>query len=101
MNESLYSLVSAIMTRVGALILLTYGSQVLISLYKYNMRLSAFNDSIADAIDLNDGIVNSDLIKLFEKMDSSKIGFGNDIKTPTSEVLNLLKEVLKSKVDAK
>jgi hypothetical protein len=101
MSDAMLSFLSAIFTRIGALVLLTYGTQILISLYKYSMRLSAFNDSLADAIELNREVVNEDLMNLFERMDPTKITFGKDVKPPASEFIDFVKDILKSKIDVK
>jgi hypothetical protein len=51
-NLVLYVLISTAITRTGAVLLLVFGAQVLINFYRYNLRLAAFYDSRADALEL-------------------------------------------------
>ena len=48
----LYTFMNASITRIGAILLIIFGIQILINLYKYNMKVSVFYDSRADAIEL-------------------------------------------------
>lgn len=101
-----YAIVSAITTRVGSILLLLFLVRILVPLYRYNIRLAAYYDARADALEvtrLNKDAVDKDEvdIELFEKLTSSlspdSIDFAKPPSAPTQEVLDFLKQVLTSK----
>jgi hypothetical protein len=95
-TTDLYSFWGAISTRIGAVLLITFGVQILINLYKYNMRMSAFYDSIADAIELNPKL-DKNFYKLLKALSPNKIDFGPGVKSPSTEVIELAKAAMKIK----
>jgi hypothetical protein len=90
----LYSFWGAIFTRVGAIVLITFGVQILINLYKYNMRMSAFYDSLADSLELNKDTIDETLYKLIKNFSPDKIDFGKNSKTPINEAIELTKQIV-------
>jgi hypothetical protein len=92
-DEIFYSFLGSTLTRVGAILLATFGVRILISFYKYHIRLAAFYDSLADAFEINNFSVNDNLFKLFKATNPKEIDFGNEIKLVPSELVDILKSV--------
>ena len=87
-NFALYLLISTAITRIGAVLLLIFGAQVLINFYRYNLRLAAFYDSRADALELlADGNIKR-LALLVSAFSADQIELGGAPKTPTQEVVD-------------
>ena len=91
MNDDfeLFIFLSTSITRIGAVLLLVFGAQILISFYRYNLRLAAFYDARADAIELlADGPID-DLRPLVSSLSADQIDVGKVPKTVTQEIIEL------------
>jgi hypothetical protein len=96
----LWSMVSF---RAGLVISAFFVMQILVSMFRYSLRLAAFYDARADALTLcDDGLTALDaMAKLFTPTD---IDFGPAVRTPIGEMaamLHSLKDSLKSEEKAK
>jgi hypothetical protein len=91
-------LISTIATRVGAVLIIVFLVQILVSLYRYNMRLSAYYDARADALELAAGADGRTSLKQFqaacEIIAPDRIDFGREPKSPVANVTELLKAAL-------
>lgn len=88
-NIELYIFLSTSITRVGAVLLLIFGAQILISFYRYNLRLAAFYDARADAIELlADGPID-DLRPLVTSLSADQIDVGRVPKPVAQEIIEL------------
>ncbi|MGI9402764.1 MAG: hypothetical protein ACR2O0_16020, partial [Rhizobiaceae bacterium] len=82
-------------TRIGVLLLLLFLVSIFISLYRYNQRMAAFNDSRADALMLmwpDDLQVSFD--QLVDTFGPEKIEFAKT-RSPADQALDLAKEAYK------
>jgi hypothetical protein len=97
----LYVMVSTAITRIGAVLLLIFGVQVLINFYRYNLRLAACYEARADAIELLGDATIESLPPLVASLSADLIAFDKPPKTPTHELADLaasLAELRKQKV---
>ena len=88
-------LVSSMSTRIGSVLLLVFLVQILVSLYRYTMRLAAFYDSRADILKLMDFELPASTEKIISIFRSDSLDFGKQIVPPTTEVLNVIKEAVR------
>ncbi len=88
-----YILISTIVTRIGAVLLLIFGAKVLINFYRHNLRLAVFYDSRADAIELlgSDGLEK--LGQLVSSLSTDQIELDKSPDTPTEEIIELAKTI--------
>jgi hypothetical protein len=96
-EAQLTSAISAIATRVGAVVLLFFLVQILVPLYRYNIRLSSHYESCADTLDLlliGEMSVPIDLfVRLASSLSPSAVEFGAAPKAPTEQALRLLADI--------
>lgn len=111
-------LVSAFATRVGAVVLLLFLVQILVPLYRYNMKLSSYYDARADALTIigtnrpeevtgSNGANNATdpapartsvdtLERLVAALSPDNIDFGKAPATPSESALRFAKDVITS-----
>ena len=90
---ALYVLISTSVTRITAVLLLIFGAQVLINFYRYNLRLAAFYESRADAIELLGAKSLDNLAPIVASLSPEVIDLGKVPKTPTQEITELAKSL--------
>lgn len=93
MDSTHIYLIASSVTRFGAILLLIFGVQILVQLYKYNVRLSAFYEAQADAIDLVGVSDIEKLTKVIQTISPNNIDFGKNPRTPTHELAELAKHL--------
>jgi cell division protein FtsB len=95
------SLVSAISTRIGAIVLLLFLVQILVPLYRYNVRLAAHYESSADAIELlllSERPVPLELfVRVAAVLSASEVAFGPTPSAPTEQALKLVTGIIAKK----
>jgi len=95
------SLISAISTRVGAIVLLLFLVQILVPLYRYNVKLASHYESCADAIDLLLVSGVSAPLELFiglaSALSPSGVEFGAVPAAPTEQALRFVADILAKK----
>jgi hypothetical protein len=101
-GPSLYgTLVSAIATRVGAIVLLLFLVRILVPLYRYNIRLAFFYDARADALDWMRLTKNEEDNELFENLihylSPDSIDFSEPPASPTQEFFDFVKGLITSR----
>ena len=84
---------SLLSTKIGAVLLLVFGAQILVSLYRYTLRLASFSDSRADALILHSD-KDLDSEKLKEFLNSDQIEFVNRAEAPTKQAVNIARDFL-------
>lgn len=94
-DASLYLFLSTTITRIGAVLLLIFGVQILIGFYRYNLKLAAFYDARADALELLDENSLSDIQSVVEAFSPDKIEIGKSPATPIDDVARLIEVVAK------
>lgn len=88
-------LVSSISQRIGIIILLIFLLQILVPTYRYNIRLAAFYEARADALEIMSEIPDCPLDKLILILSPDTINFGKSIQTPTEHLLEVVKDAVK------
>lgn len=91
--QQTYFLVSTVTTRVGIIVLLLFLVQILVPLYRYNIRLAAFYDSRADAITLVENRPSEQLETLVSLLSAEAIDFGKSPVPPTQQALELVRDM--------
>lgn len=90
--------VSVIATRVGAVLILVFLVQILASLYRYNVRLAAYYESRADALELaivSDGTVDAARLQSAAAVISpERIEFGREPRSPLETSAELAGAIL-------
>ena len=89
--QQTYFLVSTVTTRVGIIVLLLFLVQILVPLYRYNMRLAAFYDARADAITLVENRPSEQLETLVSLLSAEAIDFGKSPVPPREKALKLVR----------
>lgn len=82
-------LIQTSVTRFGVVLIMVFLVQILVSLYRYNMRLSAFYFGRADALVLLNKMP-SELRTLVDVISPDKLDFGKPPRTPAEEAGGLL-----------
>ena len=90
---ALYILISTSVTRISAVLLLIFGAQVLINFYRYNLRLAAFYEARADALELLGNGSIEQLQLLVASMSADQIDLEKPPKSPTQEVADAAKAI--------
>ncbi|PCH86419.1 MAG: hypothetical protein COB88_07940 [Flavobacteriales bacterium] len=95
MDETLfYTFLNSSITRIGAILLIIFGVQILINLYRYNMRMHAYYNAIADAIELHETDGNTEkLSDLVETLSTKDIDFGKKVESPTKDIIEMAKTI--------
>ena len=93
-DYAFYILLSTTVTRIGAVLLLIFGAQILIGFYRYNLKLAAFYDARADAIELLSGETLENLPSIVAILSADQIEMGKPPKTPMEEVVRLVEALV-------
>ncbi len=102
-SDTLYMItVSSI--RIGVILVIIFFAQVLLSIYRYSIQLAAYYNGRGDVLELviDIGIeskLKEDrlLEKLFSLMSAENVNIGKIPKSPTKDILKLMKEINKTK----
>jgi hypothetical protein len=86
--------ISTIATRAGAVLILLFLVQILVTLYRYNVRLANFYDGRADALQLMSSKDEKSFKTLVETIGGDIIEFGKVPKTPTEHAIVLATKFL-------
>jgi hypothetical protein len=94
--ESSNILMSSSVTRIGTVLLLIFLVQILVTLYRYNVRLSVYYEARADLLDvINPDVAAEDIDRLADILTPGDINFGKSPSSPTQDAIDLAKQVLK------
>ncbi len=97
-RAELFQLISTVVTRFGVVILLLFLVKILVPLYKYNTKLSAFYDARADAVELftikNEEINEDSLEIIMRILSPDGVDWGNSPNTPTDKTIDLAKSIV-------
>ncbi len=88
-------IVSTLSTKVGSVLMLLFLVQILVSLYRYSMRLAAFYDSRADFLQVLDSEQKLTAATLADLLSSDKLEFSKTPSSPTEHAIQLAKEIAK------
>jgi hypothetical protein len=100
-QNQIWVLVSAIVTRLGSVVLLLFLVKILVPLYRYNIKLASYYDARADALELMNiqgfgGGADTMFEKLSTVLTPETIDFGNPPSSPAEQAIELAKYVLES-----
>ena len=94
--------ISSLVARLAVIALLIYLVNILVNLYRYNMRLAAFYQARGDAIDTAlavgadlSGLAGTSLAELAGSHTPEDVTFGARPAPPTEAILNAIKDVAK------
>jgi len=87
-------LISTVTTKIGSVMILLFLVQILVTLYRYNTRLSAYYDARADALELVSGQSIADLEQIIKALSPEGIDFGKTPSSPAEQAVELAKEIL-------
>ena len=90
-------IISASVIRIGIVLLLIFLVQILVSLYRYTYRLSAFYDARADALELlepEEEITTETIEKIAVLLSPGNINFGKTPQSPTAQAIDIAKEII-------
>ncbi|HME20308.1 MAG TPA: hypothetical protein VKI44_02905 [Acetobacteraceae bacterium] len=68
---------------------------ILVSVYRYSLRLAAHYDARADALGLSDALLNPGFHQLVRSLTPSGVYFGKMDRTPTEQVLDAIRGTLR------
>jgi hypothetical protein len=95
-NKLDFSTGQAIFTRFASVLVVLFLTQILVGLYRYSMRLSAFYDSRADMLELADADIDlSHLDKVSEVISPERYDFGKTPRSPAESAVDLAKELVR------
>jgi hypothetical protein len=89
--------ISSLSTRIGSVLILIFLVQILVNLYRYNIRLAAYYDARADALQLVGSKDEKTLNEYVKVLSPETFDFGKQPRSPADNVMDLLKEVLSGK----
>lgn len=90
-NQQLLFFLSTTATRLGSVLLLIFLVQILLSVYRYSIRLVSYYEARADALLLYDGSNAEQLQTLVAVLAAERIEFGKSPSTPVEQAAELLK----------
>lgn len=91
-NERLWFFLSATSTRVGSILMLIFLVQILLSVYRYSVRMISYYEARADALLLYGG-ENAEQLQLFvSTLSAERVEFGK-VQSPAEHTIELLKSV--------
>lgn len=91
------TLISVVVTRVSSIVLLLFLVQILVPLYRYNIRLAAYYDARGDALEIFDFDNFEDiegLERLVAVLSPDSMTFGQQPTTPVEQLLELAKHTI-------
>lgn len=92
-KDTLYFFLSTLTTRIGSVLLLIFLVQILLSVYRYSVRLETYYDSRADALVIYGGSSEEQLERLVSVLSPDKIEFGKTPTTPTEHAVEAVKNI--------
>jgi len=94
LTNSNSTLISSISTRIGAVFILLFLVQVLVSMYRYNTKLSAFYDARADILEITGKLEAVPLEFLSDLLSPDSLDFSKEGKGPADQAVELTKHLL-------
>jgi hypothetical protein len=96
-EAQLASLISAISTRIGAILLLIFLVQILVPLYRYTVKLSTHYDACADTLELafvhGEQIEHTKFVALLTALSPQVADFGAPPALPAAELVRMANEI--------
>lgn len=83
----------SIITRISAGVLLVFLVQVLVKMYRYNVRVAAFYEGRADALQLAANLNSTSIERAAKLLSPDSIDFGEMPEPPTKQAIELVKQI--------
>ena len=84
-------------TRVSFAIVLFFLVNILVSVYRYSLRLAAHYDARADALSLSSALLEDGFHQLVQSLSPSGVDFGKLDRSPTEQLLDVVRSVLEKR----
>lgn len=84
-------------TRVASVLLLLFLVQILVTMYRYSIRLAAFYDARADTLQLSASLSSVQLAELVTALSPDGLDFGREPRSPAQHAIDLAKELIKNR----
>jgi hypothetical protein len=91
-SDSTY-LVSVVSTKLGSALILLFLVQILVTLYRYNVRFASFCDSRADVLQLLTTSQHIPMEKVVALLAPDKLDFGKTPPSPVQNAIDIAKEI--------
>jgi hypothetical protein len=92
-NERLFFFLSALSTRVGSVLMLIFLVQILLSVYRYSVRMISYYEARADALLLYGGSDAGQLQQFVTTLSAERIEFGKSPSSPAEQAIELVKNM--------
>ena len=92
-KDNLFFFLTTLSTRIGSVLLLIFLVQILLSVYRYSIRLETYYEARADALMLYNGSDEEQLERLVAALSPEKIEFGKSPASPTEHAVEAVKGV--------
>ncbi len=92
-NERLLFFISATSTRVGSILMLIFLVQILLSVYRYSIRMVSYYEARADALLLFAGHNAEQLQSFVNTLSADKVEFGKAPASPAEQTIELIKSL--------
>jgi len=83
------------LNRIGITIYAFFAISIVVAIYRYSMRLGAHYEACADAIELSEGVIESDFNQLIQSLSPGKIGFGK-VDSPVDRAIDALQSAFRA-----
>lgn len=90
-------LISTVTTRIGSVLILLFLVQILVSMYRYNIRLAAYYDARADGLELAIDASVEEIDKIIRSLSPENIDFAKVPNSPSVHAVELAKEIVSIK----
>jgi hypothetical protein len=84
-------------TRFSFAIVLFFLVSILVSVYRYSLRLAAHYDARADALSLSSALLDDSFHQLVQSLSPSGVDFGKLDRSPTEQLLDVVRSVLEKR----
>jgi hypothetical protein len=91
-SEAVRETIASLATRVGSVLFLLFLVQILVSLYRYNIRLASYYDARADALQLSRGSDGEEFARLVFVLSPDHVEFGRS-RSPTAELAQFVRDI--------
>ena len=97
---NMMSVWSTISTRIASVLLLLFLVQILVTMYRYSIRLAAFYDARADILQLSPPLDSIKFEDIVRALSPDALDFGREPKSPAQHAIDLAKELIKGRASA-
>lgn len=100
-KESSFVFISAIINKVGSIVILLFFVQIIVNLYRYNAKLATFYESRADALGLVENLNGIKYEKLLTMVYPNSFGFDKNPNPPMKEIRKIISQTFDKTIGKK